>query len=128
MKIDWEDISPNTTGTMFRAKVPNGWLYKEVSISDESRTPVIVTIVDSEHKWGEQETKVDKVEELWIDRNHCDWTFVEDPIENKISCRMIHKPSKVRAQGSGTTQREAIDNALKQLKLAVAAHIRNSHV
>ena len=64
--LTWEEIKQNTGGTLYRTKIPNGWLVKEVNevhldLKSDFRnilensgyewTSSICFIPDSEHRW-----------------------------------------------------------------------------
>lgn len=61
--IEWEEIPNNMSGYMFRAKVPNGWLVKEVQdvlINQHGITNA------SGYQWTSSITFVPDFEHLWV--------------------------------------------------------------
>ena len=61
--LEWEEIKQNHAGTLYRAKVPNGWLIKEVQD--------VLTNVDgvnntSGYQWTSSITFVPDFEHLWV--------------------------------------------------------------
>lgn len=73
IKLEWEPIDQEHAGTMFRARVPGGWLVKEVqdkalAYPEEFKENVngwryetgyewrssVTFVPDAEHEWGRQ--------------------------------------------------------------------------
>jgi hypothetical protein len=67
--IEWEDVKQQTTdgtnigGYMYRAKVPNGWLIKEVH--DTGYYDSTGRLIDGYH-WTSTITFVPDFEHLWV--------------------------------------------------------------